>query len=165
MFTRYNCSAEANGTFSDFVSLPALWVPLIQWVAFDTNTNAQILKCMLFLQKEKTVFGDCFAWFSTDHTFENAIDRFCPPTRSLSHMGNVSSHLLESTYNEQDPALTRQHITSPMFSAEISVQTQIIPYPIAGKDFLIHKTISWKKNKNNRKIHPFRRCFHSTATT
>lgn len=74
MCTRFNCSAEANGTFWNFVSLPALWVPLIQWVGFDTNTNAQILKCMLFLQKEKPVFGDCFAWFATDHTFENAID-------------------------------------------------------------------------------------------
>lgn len=137
-----------------------------EWILHKDKRQKLILNFVL------PVFGDRFAWFSTGHTFEDAIGApsfhsviFAPlPPHSLSHTGSVSSHLPESTDNEQDPVPTRQHITLPMFSAEISAQTLIIPQTHRRKDFLIHKTISWTKNKNkNKNIPPFSFCFHVTA--
>lgn len=107
------------------------------WILHKDKRQKQILKCTFVLQQENQCLGIVLLGFplttplkmpSVLHPYSPS---FLPPPHSLSHMGNVSSHLLESTDNEQDPGLTRQHIT--LFSAEISAQTLIIPQTIAGK--------------------------------
>lgn len=134
MFTRYNCSAEVImapfQTLSLFLLCESVWFN--GWLLIQTQTHKFWNVCCFYRKKNQLEF-------STDHTFENAID--APPFLSV-FFAPLPAHWVTWAASPAiclNPRIMsriqRWHVNTSHrpCSALRSLYKQIIPYPIAGK--------------------------------